>query len=200
MSVGLDPKGRINFNDVTVLILEQSDTAADLLGQIFGGFGTRNCLKATGVDQSAEMASRKPIDLAVVEPELGGEDGLEFVRWLRRSASEPSRSAPVIVTAGATTAASVHKALRAGASFFVAKPISSAVIMQRIQWVIKDNRPFVDCPVYAGPDNRFKMVGPPPGSTGRRGGDITTELGSASEPNLTQNDIDMLIKPQKVSL
>jgi DNA-binding response OmpR family regulator len=200
MSVGLDPKGRINFTDVTVLILEQSDTAADLIGQIFGGFGARNCLKATSVDQAAEMAGRKPIDLAVVEPELGGEDGLEFVRWLRRSASEPSRSAPVIVTAAATTASSVHKALGAGANFFVAKPISSTVVMQRIQWVIKDARPFVDCPVYAGPDRRFKMVGPPPGSTGRRGADITTELGDASEPNLTQNDIDMLIKPQKVSL
>lgn len=200
MAAAIDPKGRINFSEVSILLLEQSETAVDLLGQIFAGFGAQHCIKTLTVDDAVNAVSRKPIDLAVVEADLGADDGLDFIRWLRRSASEPSRSAPVLVASAIATAPAVRKALAAGANFFVAKPISGSMIMNRMVWILKDNRPFVDCEVYAGPDRRFKMLGPPPGSDGRRNADIKTRLSEAAGDNLSQDDIDAMIKPQKVQL
>lgn len=200
MAAAVDPKGRINFTDVNILLLEQNESAADLLSQIFAGFGAQNCVKSLSVDDAVNAVGRKPIDITIVEADLGNEDGLDFIRWLRRSASEPSRSAPVLVASAIATAPAVRKALAAGANFFLAKPISGATIMNRMVWILRDNRPFVDCEVYAGPDRRFKMLGPPPGSDGRRGADIKTRLSEAAGDNLSQDDIDAMIKPQKVQL
>lgn len=200
MSATLDVKGRINFTDVHVLLLDQNDTAVDMLAQIFTGFGARNCHKATSVDAAVQIASTKTIDIAIIDHDLGSEDGLDFIRWLRRSASEPARSAPVLVVSASATEASVRSALGAGASFFAAKPVSGTLMMNRLVWILRDNRPFVDCDVYAGPDRRFKMLGPPPNSDGRRSNDIKTRLGDATGENLSQDDIDAMIRPQRVQL
>jgi hypothetical protein len=53
---------------------------------------------------------------------------------------------------------------------------------------------------YVGPDRRFKNLGPPLGMKGRRKDDLTGHIGKATDPNLDQMDIDMLMKPAKVQL
>jgi len=59
---------------------------------------------------------------------------------------------------------------------------------------------FVECDTYFGPDRRYKNEGPPPEfPDGRRREDVTTELGEAAEPNMSQDELDNLIKPQKVN-
>jgi DNA-binding response OmpR family regulator len=200
MAAALDPKGRINFTDVSVLLLEQNDTAVDMLAQIFSGFGARQCHKATSVEAAVNAVSRRDVDLVILEPDLGVEDGLDFVRWLRRSASQPSRSAPALAVSATATEATVRTALAAGVNFFAAKPVSGTLLMSRLVWILKDGRPFVECDAFAGPDRRFKMMGPPPGSAGRRAADLPERLSEAAGQNLTQDDIDQMIKPQKVQL
>ena len=58
---------------------------------------------------------------------------------------------------------------------------------------------FVETPAYAGPDRRFKSLGPP-GGIGRRSTDLSAEIGDASEPNLSQVEIDSFMKPVRMSL
>ena len=46
----------------------------------------------------------------------------------------------------------------------------------------------------------MRNYGPPAGTDGRRESDLSGELGAAVEENMGQDDIDMLMKPMKVSL
>ena len=82
----------------------------------------------------------------------------------------------------------------------VAKPITPKVLLDRIFWVAKEDRLFVATDTYVGPDRRFKRLGPPAGMSGRRKDDLPAELGAASTPNLSQDQIDGLLKPMKVNL
>jgi CheY-like chemotaxis protein len=51
-----------------------------------------------------------------------------------------------------------------------------------------------------GPDRRFKAFGPPIGTKGRRHDDLNAKIGAAVEPNMSQNEIDLLMKPTRVKL
>jgi hypothetical protein len=66
--------------------------------------------------------------------------------------------------------------------------------------VAKEDRMFVETDSYVGPDRRFKREGPPAGMAGRRKEDLPMELGQATTPNLSQDQIDGMMKPMKVSL
>jgi hypothetical protein len=54
-------------------------------------------------------------------------------------------------------------------------------LLQRILWVSRDKRPFVEVGEYLGPDRRFKMDGPPQGMARREGDkpDVEAEKRSA---------------------
>ena len=53
---------------------------------------------------------------------------------------------------------------------------------------------------YIGPDRRFKREGPPAGMEGRRADDVAGDLGDAAAPNMSQEEIDAMMKPSKVIL
>jgi hypothetical protein len=59
---------------------------------------------------------------------------------------------------------------------------------------------FIEAQNYVGPDRRFKRLGPPAGMDGRRSDDLAVEVGEAQTPNLSQEEINLMMKPTKVSL
>lgn len=193
-------QAKVNLEGASVLLLEQSPHGLDLLVQMFLGFGVRSCHKATAVDDAVTIAQQKTLDLAVVDPNLKSGDGHEFVEWLRRCCGEPNRSIPVIMATANGSRAGVERARDAGASYFILKPLTPLVLLDRIMRVSRDARSFVVCDGYAGPDRRFKHEGPPPGTVPRRSTDLKSKLGEAKQPNLSQSEIDSLLKPQKVTL
>jgi len=75
--------------------------------------------------------------------------------------------------------------------------VTPLIMMQRILWVSKESRAFVNAPGYCGPDRRFRALGPPVGEKGRRHDDLSAEVGEATMPNLDQSDIDALFQPKK---
>ena len=90
------------------------------------------------------------------------------VRWLRRSGITPNCYAPVLLTSGHTPNAVVNKARDCGANFIIARPFSPSVLLDRIVWIARDPRPFLEAADYAGPDRRFHDEGPPRGVGERR--------------------------------
>ena len=194
---------RINLKGGQVLLLQANPQGVDVLAQILTGFGAKQFHRCTTVTEAKAAVEANTIDLALVEGQLGEgqEDGYDFVRWLRFSELMPNAFAPVLMTVGHTSARNVVKARDCGAHFVVAKPVVPTVLWDRVLWIARENRAFVKAgSVYAGPDRRFKNEGPPAGMTGRRSNDLPVEVGKASDPNMSQGDIDSLLAPRKVSL
>ncbi len=103
---------------------------------------------------------------------IGGDDVFGFIRRVRLGAErEPHRFVPVILMSAHTASDKIALARDCGINFFVAKPVSPKVVMDRVLWVAKGGRQFVMTPTYAGPDRRFRAGSPPPGVAERRQGE-----------------------------
>ncbi len=192
---------RINLSKANVLVVDGSQHALDMLAQILKGFGAAEVHRAQDVKETERLLKSKTFDLMIIDPNLADGDGYALLSELRHSANgSPNAFIPVILVSGHARASDVAKARDTGANYFVAKPLTPNVLLQRIMFVSRDKRPFVEVGAYVGPDRRFKFEGPPVGSDGRRNSDLKSPLGTADEPNMSQNEIDMMIKPQRVMI
>ena len=195
-----NPSERINLRQITPLAVDSNGPGLDILGQMLMGFGVERILRASSMEKAQEILQSQAIDLIITDGMLSDGTGYDLVRWLRRTNLDPNRYTPTIIVSSLPRNSAVIESRECGANFMVAKPASPSVLMSRIQWVAKGGRNFVEASSYVGPDRRWKFEGPPLGQNGRRHSDLTADLGSAVEPNLSQAEINSVIKPQKVAL
>lgn len=199
-SYGADGARKINLDRTAILVMDGSPHGLEILVQILSGFGAKQVERAGSVRDAEKAFEQRTFDLVIADPDVPGEDGFRLLQRLRSSKREPNCYAPIILVTGHTRLSNVQRARDIGANIVVAKPVSSKVLLERILWVASDPRPFVEINDYIGPDRRFKFAGPPPGTDGRRAGDLPAEVGDASTPNMNQSEVDSLIKPQRVAL
>jgi CheY-like chemotaxis protein len=190
---------KLNFSQVTALIVDNDGYATGILGQILRGFGLTKHTIAEDGETGRQLLQTNHYDVVICEYVLPDTSGTDFVRWLRRLPESHIKTVPVILLTGYTQFSSVVAARDCGANIVVKKPISPNVLFDRIAWSAESERPFIETDSYVGPCRRFKSVGPP-GGIGRRATDLSAEVGAAVKPNMSQDDIDSLIKPTKVSI
>ncbi|KRA66108.1 two-component system response regulator [Caulobacter sp. Root655] len=196
----LQASTRINLDKVSVLIVDDSAPSLDLLAQVVSGFGVKTLQRADSAREAQLHLRDKAFDLIISATNMAGVDGYELVKWLRRAALEANRYVPVILVSGHTPPSQVFKARDAGANFTVAKPITPKVLLERILWAAKEERQFIECDSYLGPDRRFKNEGPPIGVEGRRRDDLRGDLSDLAGDNMSQEQINGLMRPSKVKL
>jgi CheY-like chemotaxis protein len=191
---------RINLANSSVLLVDHNTQSLDMLSSIFQGFGVREQIKCASTERAMKLVHQRSIDLILIESSMPGMDGYDFIRWLRRDTPPPVRHTPVIMLTGHAAQSKVQKGRDCGVSFVVAKPLTPSVLLQRILWLAADERSFIECDTYVGPDRRVRNFGPPMGMAGRRAGDLSAHVGAATEENMDQASIDMMIKPMRVTL
>ncbi|MDG2528876.1 response regulator [Caulobacter endophyticus] len=196
----LNPSTRINLERATVLVLDDNGASLDILSGVVSGFGVRTLHRAESVKDAQALVKIHTFDLIISDVQMPEVDGYEFIQWLRREAPEQNRYVPVILVTGHTRISQVFKNRDAGSNFTVAKPITPKILLERIFWVAREERAFIECDTYIGPDRRFKHEGPPPGTDGRRKDDLQGEVGDAQEPNMSQEEINNLMKVAKVQI
>ena len=151
----------INLSGAVTMVVDDSPFALDMTSQALMGFGIRPRHTCLGAAAAMEILKEQNIDLLVVDCEMPGINGFELVRWLRRSGLEPNAFVPVIMTAAHIRRPRLAEARDCGASFVITKPFSTTTLLERIVWVARDGRPFLEVGDYFGPDRRFRKVGPP---------------------------------------
>ena len=193
-------KIKIDLTRAGILLVDGNVQGMDILAQVLSGFGARTPHRCETASDAKELLNRQEIDLVITDAQLPDMDGHDLITWLRRSELEPNCAAPAIILSGHTPVSSIKKGRDSGVSYTIAKPLAPRVLMERLIWLAKENRAFIKSDVYAGPDRRFHAIGPPPDTDGRRDGDLPPEVGTATTPNMSQDDIDTLLQPQKASL
>ncbi len=151
----------INLTGAVTMIVDDSAFALDLTTQALLGFGIRARHACQSATEAMEILKEQTIDLLVVDCEMPGMNGFELVRWLRRSGLEPNAFAPVIMTAAHIRRPRLTEVRDCGASFIITKPFSATTLLERIVWVARDARPFLEVGNYFGPDRRFRSTPPP---------------------------------------
>lgn len=156
----------INLTGAVTMVVDDSPFGLDITAGALLGFGIKTKYACHSAAEAIEILKDHPVDLLVVDSEMPDMDGYELVRWLRRSGLDPNAFAPVIMTAAHVRRSRVTDARDCGANFIITKPFSAASLLERIVWVARDSRPFLEVGDYFGPDRRFRP-GRPPGDERR---------------------------------
>lgn len=192
----MQPSQHINLDKARALVVDDNPQSLDLLVGVLTGFGLRNIVRKANGREAQDELRYHAVDLILTNAQLPGMDGYDLVRWLRREADDAHRMTPAIIVTAHTRRAHVEKARDCGANFIITKPISPAVMLERILWVARGDRLFIECESYVGPDRRWRNAGPPAEfPDGRRRDDRSIELGDGDGQNMSQDELDNLIKP-----
>lgn len=157
-----------NLAKANVMIVDDNPFSLRLTTQTLLGFGIQSrhiCLSAA--EAQSHLVSHV-VDLIIVDCEMPDMDGYDLVRWLRQSGMEPNAFAPVLMISGHIRASMVGKARDCGANFMITRPLTPVTLLERILWLARDPRPFIQAGEYLGPDRRFNDPDLPPGMEERR--------------------------------
>ena len=82
------------------------------------------------------------------------------------------------------------KARNAGANMIIRKPVAPSVLLDRIEWIARNTRPFVDSGDYRGPDRRIRNLPLSPETPERRA-EVLSLVGDPDRA-MSQDDVTAL--------
>ena len=144
----------MSLESVVALILDDNAHMRGLLRVILTGFGVRRIEEAADCNEAYALMAGGDIDLAFVDFKLGGQDGIEFCRRIRRDPDSPNKYLPIVMITAYSERSRVLDAINAGVDEFLVKPVRAVDVANRVNAVIERRRPFVSCADYFGPDRR----------------------------------------------
>lgn len=149
-----------------VLIVDAYPASAKMLSDLVRSIGRCQIWTAGDPARGLEQAQTIEPHLVFVE-HGGGQDGVGFVRTLRRSYTA-ARKAGVIVVSAEATAAAIIAARDAGAHEFLRRPYTFNELVRRLDAVARRPRAWVEGVDYVGPDRRRFNAGDYAGPLRRR--------------------------------
>ena len=184
-------KKSANFNGLTALIADSSENFVKLLSGMLVEFRLSQILTALDGEEAMRTLNTKQVDIAFLDCVLPTLDGFAITKGIREK-SGPNQMIPILILTSHTQLENVTNSRDCGANMVLAKPISAGALFDRLFWAAENPREFVTSDNYFGPDRRFKIEGYP-GGVGRRESD-NIEIGTQTEPTLSQDEIDALFK------
>ena len=142
-----------DISALNILVLEKHLLIRNLLTQVFRQFGVPSVASTPDPKKAWDMFTTLPVDIMFCDwcEEL---DGLEFISRVRRDPETANAYVPLVVLTANTELRHVCQARDAGMTEFLAKPVSPKTIYERIVSVIEQDRFFVNCGSFFGPDRR----------------------------------------------
>ncbi len=148
-----------NFQNLRVLICDDSRQIRSLLKTFLNGFGIKTIEEAVDTNQAFSAMQQFDPDLVITDWNMPPTSGLEFIERVRMGGDSPNPYVPIIMLTGYTELHRVKQARDAGISAFLAKPLSAQSLYKRLVAVVDDNRPFIRNSKYFGPDRRTARGG-----------------------------------------
>lgn len=149
-----------NLSRANVMIVDDDAFSLQLTAQALLAFGVKSRFQCRSAAEAEEVLAHELVDLLIVDAEMPDKDGYDLVRDLRASGVDPNAYAPVIMLSSHSRRSRITAARDCGANFIVAKPISPLVLLDRILWIARQPRQFLQTDSYAGPDRRFNAAEP----------------------------------------
>ncbi|MDX2235092.1 MAG: response regulator [Hyphomonadaceae bacterium] len=184
------PKPLINLRQTKMLVVEDNPQALEILSQVLVGFGVSEFRKCETLEDAYLAIDKSMFDVMIVDGELSGESGFAFTRHVRGRIGANNFATPIVIVTGAPTRAKVAEARDGGANFVIAKPIVPRTLLDRIVWIARHSRDFIESDAYCGPDRRFHNIPLPFGVEDRRAEAV--RLTATPERDLSQDEIDAL--------
>jgi two-component system response regulator AtoC len=118
----------------TILIVEDEADARNYFEMVVRCLGYPAAIAEDGEEALACLDANRAISLVLLDLRMPRRDGLETLREMRNA----GRHQPVIMLSGAATTTNVVQAIKAGATDFLAKPISHEDLSMAIRSALND--------------------------------------------------------------
>ncbi|MFZ1621631.1 response regulator, partial [Dokdonella sp.] len=120
-----------------IVVVEDDPTIAAVIGGMLEAGGHRHSHAAHGLAALA-MLNEAGVDLALVDLDLPGIDGLQLTRLVRERERESGRHLPIIAITARATGDEEAQAREAGMDGFLRKPIKAAVLEATLEpWLAR---------------------------------------------------------------
>lgn len=144
----------MRYELLKILLVDDNQYMRLLLAEILRAVGVHTILEASDGAEGLKMLRTHPIDVVMTDLSMRPMDGVEFVRLVRNAPESPNPMMPVIMITGHSTVVRVNEARNAGVNEFLTKPLTARGVLERLHQAIQNQRPFIRCETYFGPDRR----------------------------------------------
>ncbi|MCM5558323.1 PleD family two-component system response regulator [Pleomorphomonas sp. JP5] len=137
-----------------VAVIDDSKTMQGIIRSMLNAMKVRRVRLFDSTEAALHAMLHEPPNLIICEWRAGLVSGHQLLRMVRARFMEPLCYVPVIILTATPTRAIIDKAMGSGANLIVVKPISPAVLQERISWLQRDQRQLV-----LGPRGSFEIEG-----------------------------------------
>jgi two-component system chemotaxis response regulator CheY len=140
-----------SFDSLHFLLVDDNQHVRAIVAAILRSAGVRHLREADNGAEGLECLRQFPADIAIVDFMMTPMDGVEFVIEARKG---KHAYLPIIMMTGFSDRARVCEARDAGVTEMLAKPITARSLLERVESVVLNPRPFVRSDSYFGPCRR----------------------------------------------
>jgi two-component system, chemotaxis family, chemotaxis protein CheY len=149
----------IDFNLLRFLVVDDSPLTRRIVRTLLHGFGTAEIYEADDGAAGLEAVIHFMPDIVIADWVMPNLDGLELTRVIRESGLNADPYLPIIMLSGYSEPARIAKALDAGVTQFLTKPISVQALYDAILTVVAN-------PIAFRRDRELFRTGPGQGQRG----------------------------------
>lgn len=143
----------INLSNLRVLIVEDNVHMRQILRRMVSGFGVNLIHEAEDGADALEQISRQDPDIVITDWLMPIVDGAELTRRIR-SGKSPGCFVPIIAVTAHTQKRRVIEARDCGVTEILCKPVSAKALYLRVANCVLNQRDFIRCKTFFGPDRR----------------------------------------------
>lgn len=148
----------MNLSRLSVLVIDDNQHMRTILRTILNGFGIRRIIEAADGHSGLTMTRDLRPDVVLCDWVMSPRDGADYMVALRGDEDLAVAMTPVMMLSADTRKAVVLKALGLGIHEFLAKPVSPALMYERLGYILLENRPFIRKEGYFGPVPRTPLA------------------------------------------
>ncbi|HEX7777020.1 MAG TPA: response regulator [Parvibaculum sp.] len=150
------------FAAMKVLIVDDSAEMRRLLAALLEAIGIVNVLCAPNGDAGLKLFAEFAPDLVITDGDMQPMDGYEMTRRIRAAHAGDmpgrNRDVPVLMVSGHRDASTVTRARDEGVTDYIVKPLTPALLYERLRAAIAQPIHIVETATYRGPSPTRKLT------------------------------------------
>ncbi len=136
------------------LVVEDGDQMRRYLRSVLEIAGAKRVREARDGAEAIRLLADAWPDIVITDYQMEPVDGVELVRWIRRSGPRAGRFVPVIMVTASRQPAQLERVREAGVNLLLQKPVSPQAIADAVVEVLREPLPFIRTRGYFGPERR----------------------------------------------
>jgi two-component system, chemotaxis family, chemotaxis protein CheY len=139
---------------IKVLVVDDEPSMRKVTRALLQAVGVKNILEAPDGSSGLDAIRTHAPDVVILDWEMPGTNGPQFMRAVRSPRSFPLPDVPVIMLTGHSERACVMEAMRLGVNEYLVKPVSSIALLARVVSILAKPRKMLQQGDYYGPEPR----------------------------------------------